>query len=76
LFCLGNYNKERESSMPTSKAQCQQGRLCWRIDRRGQGTRGSRVILYLGKDIVEREDLWRFVLRNDLISLSIDNRLY
>jgi hypothetical protein len=25
---------------------------------------------------VEREDLWRFVMSNDLISLSIDNRLY
>jgi hypothetical protein len=25
---------------------------------------------------VEREDLWRFVMNNDLISLSIDNRLY
>jgi hypothetical protein len=25
---------------------------------------------------VKREDLWRFVMSNDLISLSIDNRLY
>jgi hypothetical protein len=25
---------------------------------------------------VEREDLWRFVVHSDLISLSIDNRLY
>jgi hypothetical protein len=25
---------------------------------------------------VKREDLWRFVMSNDLISLSIDNQLY
>jgi hypothetical protein len=25
---------------------------------------------------VKREDLWRFVMTNDLISLSIDNQLY
>jgi hypothetical protein len=36
-------------------------------------TQASRVILYLRKDFVEREDLWRFVLYNSLISLSIDN---
>jgi hypothetical protein len=36
---------------------------------------GITGILDLTEDIVAREDLWRFVLRNDLISLSIDNQL-
>jgi hypothetical protein len=42
--------------------------------RHAEGRRQSRIVEKT-KD-VEREDLWRFVLNNDLISLSIDNRLY
>jgi hypothetical protein len=42
--------------------------------RRAEGRRQSRIVEET-KD-VEREDLWRFVMNNDLISLSIDNRLY
>jgi hypothetical protein len=42
--------------------------------RRAEGRRQIRNVEKT-KD-VEREDLWRFVMNNDLISLSIDNRLY
>jgi hypothetical protein len=42
--------------------------------RRAEGRRQIRNVEKT-KD-VEREDLWRFVMSNDLISLSIDNRLY
>jgi hypothetical protein len=42
--------------------------------RRAEGRRQSRIVEKT-KD-VEREDLWRFVMNNDLISLFIDNRLY
>jgi hypothetical protein len=39
-----------------------------------EGRHQSRIVK---KTIdVERDDLWRFVMNNDLISLSIDNRLY
>jgi hypothetical protein len=42
--------------------------------RRAEGRRQSRIV---EKTIdVERDDLWRFVMNNDLISLSIDNQLY
>jgi hypothetical protein len=42
--------------------------------RCAEGRRQSRIVEKT-KD-VEREDLWRFVLNYDLISLSIDNQLY
>jgi hypothetical protein len=42
--------------------------------RRAEGRCQSRSIKTT-KD-VQREDLWRFVLYNDLISLSIDNQNY
>jgi hypothetical protein len=42
--------------------------------RRAEGGRQIRIVR-MTKD-VEREDLWRSVMNNDLISLSIDNRLY
>jgi hypothetical protein len=42
--------------------------------RRAAGRRQSRNVK-MTKD-VKREDLWRFVMNNNLISLSIDNRLY
>jgi hypothetical protein len=42
--------------------------------RRAEERRQSRIVEKT-KD-VERDDLWRFVMNNDLISLSIDNRLY
>jgi hypothetical protein len=42
--------------------------------RRAEERRQSRSVEKT-KD-VERDDLWRFVMNNDLISLSIDNRLY
>jgi hypothetical protein len=42
--------------------------------RRAERRRQSRIVM-MTKD-VEREDLWRFVMNNDLISLPIDNRLY
>jgi hypothetical protein len=42
--------------------------------RRAEERRQSRIV---EKTIdVERDDLWRFVMDNDLISLSVDNRLY
>jgi hypothetical protein len=44
------------------------GRCAERLRQRGR-------IIEKTKD-VEREDLWRFVMTSDLISLSIDNRLY
>jgi hypothetical protein len=47
------------------------GRMNYRL---AEGQRQSRIVEKT-KD-VEREDLWRFVMNNDLISLSIDNRLY
>jgi hypothetical protein len=42
--------------------------------RRTEG-RHQRRNVKMTKD-VKREDLWRFVMNNDLISLSIDNQLY
>jgi hypothetical protein len=42
--------------------------------RRAEERRQSRSVEKT-KD-VERNDLWRFIMNNDLISLSIDNRLY
>jgi hypothetical protein len=42
--------------------------------RRAERRHQSRIVERT-KD-VEREDLWRFVMTRDLLSLSIDNRLY
>jgi hypothetical protein len=42
--------------------------------RRAEGRCQSRIVEKTKN--VEREDLWRFVMNNDRISISIDNRLY
>jgi hypothetical protein len=55
--------------------RAEKGRAVGRMNyRRAEGRRQSRIV-EKEKD-VEREDLWRFVMNNVLISLSIDNRLY
>jgi Reverse transcriptase (RNA-dependent DNA polymerase) len=48
---------------------------CWTDELQTRRRATSEWIVEKTKD-VGREDLWRFVMSSDLISLSIDNRLY
>jgi hypothetical protein len=71
---LKTENSDDQNPVPFHQKLDKYKSVGWTNYRRAERRRQSRIIEKT-KD-VKREDLWRFVMSSDLISLSIDNRLY